>query len=191
MCKSLTTVTNLTKANKVICLAVSSLQDGGDSSGDALHLRLQCRHSVSITPSQPNMPAPDPIPTILAQTRTVAVVGFSSKPARAGYYVPEYLQAQGYHIIPVNPNLSAALGQPAYPDLLSLPEPVDLVLIFRRSEEVAPVVDQAIAIGAKAVWMQQGIVDQASAARARTAGLLVVMDACMLVEHRRWRTIKP
>lgn len=133
------------------------------------------------------MPAPDPIPTILAQTHTIAVVGLSSRPSRAGYYVPEYLQGQGYHILPVNPHLSAALGQPAYPDLLAVPEAVDLVLIFRRSEEVGPVVDQAIAIGAKAVWMQLGIVDGAAAARARAAGLLVVMDACMLIEHRRWR----
>lgn len=134
------------------------------------------------------MPTPNPIPTLLAQTHTIAVVGFSSKPARAGYYVAEYLQTQGYQIIPVNPNLSAALGRPAYPDLLSVPDPVDLVLIFRRSQEVGPVVDQAIVIGAKAVWMQLGIVDGAAAARARAAGLLVVMDACMLVEHRRWQT---
>lgn len=137
----------------------------------------------------PEMPTPDPIPTILAETRVIAVVGLSSRPSRAGYYVPEYLQAQGYRIIPVNPNLSAALGQPAFPDLASVPEAVDLVLIFRRSEEVGPVVDQAIARGARAVWMQLGIVDEAAAARARAAGLLVVMDACMLVEHRRWQAI--
>ncbi len=132
------------------------------------------------------MVTPNPIPTILSTTRTIAVVGFSSRSSRAGYYVPEYLQGQGYDIIPVNPNLSAGLGRPAFPDLLSLSEAVDLVLIFRRSEEVGPVVDQAIAIGAKAVWMQQGIVNEAAAARARAAGLLVVMDACMLIEHRRW-----
>jgi hypothetical protein len=137
------------------------------------------------------MPTPDPIPTILAAARSIAVVGLSSRPSRAGYYVPEYLQAQGYHIIPVNPHLNAALGRPAHPDLLSVPEAVDLVLIFRRSEEVGPVVDQAIAIGAKAVWMQLGIIDEAAAAKARAAGLLVVMDACMLVEHRRWRAAKP
>lgn len=137
------------------------------------------------------MPTPNPIPTILAETRTIAVVGFSSRPSRAGYYVPEYLQTQGYTIIPVNPNLSAGLGQPAYPDLASIPQPVDLVLIFRRSEEAPPVVEEAIAIGAKAVWMQSGIVNEAAAARAREAGLLVVMDACMLVEHRSRRASKP
>lgn len=125
------------------------------------------------------------IATILAETRTIAVVGFSSRPERAGYYVPAYLRDQGYRIIPVNPHLQNGLGEKAYPDLLSVPEPVDLVLIFRRPEEVPPVVEQAIAIGAKAVWMQLGIVNEAAAERARTAGLRVVMDACMLIEHRR------
>lgn len=125
------------------------------------------------------------IATILAETRTIAVVGFSSRPERAGYYVPAYLRDQGYRIIPVNPHLQNGLGEKAYPDLLSVPEPVDLVLIFRRPEEVPPVVEQAIAIGAKAVWMQLGIVNEAAAERARAAGLRVVMDACMLIEHRR------
>jgi predicted CoA-binding protein len=125
------------------------------------------------------------IETILAETRTIAVVGFSSRPERAGYYVPAYLHDQGYRIIPVNPHLQNGLGEKAYPDLLSVPEPVDLVLIFRRPEEVLPVVEQAIAIGARAVWMQLGIVHEAAAARARAAGLRVVMDACMLIEHRR------
>lgn len=127
------------------------------------------------------------IATILAETRTIAVVGFSSRPERAGYYVPAYLRDQGYRIIPVNPHLQNGLGEKAYPDLLSVPEPVDLVLIFRRPEEVPPVVEQAIAIGAKAVWMQLGIVNEAAAERARAAGLRVVMDACMLIEHRRWQ----
>lgn len=124
---------------------------------------------------------------ILATTRTIAVVGFSSREERAGYYVPAYLQANGYRIMPVNPYLSRALGEKAYPDLLSVPEPVDLVLLFRRSEAVPPFVGQAIQIGAKVVWMQLGIVNEAAAAVARAAGLEVVMDACMLVEHRRWR----
>jgi len=99
--------------------------------------------------------------------------------------VPAYLQLQGYRIIPVNPSLESALGERAYPDLPSVPEPVDLVLIFRRSEAVAPFVDQAIQIGAKAVWMQLGIVNQDAAEAARRAGLDVVMDACMMVEHRK------
>jgi predicted CoA-binding protein len=96
-----------------------------------------------------------------------------------------YLQQQGYRIIPVNPNETEIFGEPAYPDLLSVPEPVEIVQIFRRSKHVAEVVDQAIAIGAKAVWMQDGIVDEAAGQRARGAGLLVVMNDCMAREHRR------
>lgn len=130
------------------------------------------------------------IETILAETRTIAVVGFSSRPERAGYYVPAYLREQGYRIIPVNPHVQSGLGEKAYPDLLAVPEAVDLVLVFRRPEEVPPVVEQAIAIGAKAIWMQLGIVHEAAAARARAAGLRVVMDACMLVEHRRRQSMR-
>lgn len=122
---------------------------------------------------------------ILATTKTIAVVGFSSKSHRAGYYVPEYMQQHGYRIVPVNPNLDNVLGETAYPDLLSVPEPVDLVLIFRRSEAVPPFVEQAVEIGAKAVWMQLGIVNRDAAAKATEAGLLVVMDACILIEHKR------
>ena len=97
------------------------------------------------------------IPKILNETKTIAVVGFSRSPSKAGYYVPAYLQGQGYRIIPVNPNLAEGLGVPAYPSLKDIPEPVDLVLIFQRSENVPPFIDQAIAIGAKGVWMQSGI----------------------------------
>jgi predicted CoA-binding protein len=124
---------------------------------------------------------------IMATARTIAVVGLSSRSSRAGYYVPAYLQEQGYRIIPVNPHLTQALGEKAYPDLPAVPEPVDLVLLFQRSENVPPFVTQAIQIGARAVWMQQGIANEAAAAAARAAGLDVVQDACMLVEHRRWR----
>jgi predicted CoA-binding protein len=122
---------------------------------------------------------------LLDTTKTISVVGLSSRPGRPGYYVPAYLQAQGYRIIPVNPFIESALGEKSYPDLLAVPEPVDLVLLFRRSEAVPPFVDQAIEIGAKAVWMQLGIVNQAASKKARQAGLDVVMDACMLVEHKR------
>jgi predicted CoA-binding protein len=121
---------------------------------------------------------------LLDSAKTIAVVGLSSRKMRAGYYVPAYLQEVGYRIIPVNPNLQSALGERAFPDLLSIPEPVDLVLIFQRSEAVPPFVEQAIQIGSKAVWMQLGIRNEAAARRAREAGLEVVMDACMLVEHR-------
>jgi len=128
---------------------------------------------------------------ILKTAKTIAVVGFSSRPSRAGYYVPAYLQQQGYRIIPVNPYLKEGLGEKAYPDLLSIPEPVDLVLIFQRSEKVPPFVTQAIQINAKAVWMQLGIYNQAAAAAARSAGLDVVMDACMMVEHRNRPHLTP
>lgn len=124
---------------------------------------------------------------ILKTSKTIAVVGFSSKPDRPGYTVPAYLKEQGYRIIPVNPNLTEALGEKAYASLREVPVPVDVVEIFRRPEDVPPVVEDAVAIGAKVVWMQLGIVNEAAAARARAAGLQVVMDACMSVAHRRMR----
>lgn len=122
---------------------------------------------------------------ILDNAHTIAVVGLSSRKERAGYYVPAYLQQYGYRIIPVNPYLDEALGEKAYPDLPSVPVPVDLVLIFQRSESVPPFVEQAIQIGAKAVWMQLGIKNEQAAAAARAADLQVVQNACMLVEHKK------
>jgi predicted CoA-binding protein len=127
-----------------------------------------------------------PMEKIMAEAKTIAVVGFSSQPSKAGYYVPAYLKEQGYRIIPVNPNLSEGLGETAVPTLTAIAEPVDLVLIFQRSENVPPFVDEAIEIGAKAVWMQLGIAHETAAAKARAAGLDVVQNACLLVEHRRW-----
>lgn len=127
------------------------------------------------------------IEQVLATTKTIAVVGLSSHRHRAGYYVPAYLQENGYRIIPVNPNLDSALGETAYPDLSAVPESIDLVLIFRRSEQVLLPVELAVGVGAKAVWMQLGIFNQVAADKAKKAGLAVVMDACMMVEHRRWR----
>jgi predicted CoA-binding protein len=125
------------------------------------------------------------VATLLDNTHTIAVVGLSSRPERAGQYVPAYLQRHGYRIIPVNPHLTQALGERAYAQLTDIPQAVDLVLIFQRSENVPPFVDQAIAIGAKAVWMQSGIAHEAAAAKARAAGLQVVQDRCMMVELRR------
>jgi uncharacterized protein len=125
----------------------------------------------------------------LKTSKTIAVVGLSSNPDRPGYTVPAYLQEQGYRIIPVNPNLMEALGEVAYPSLREIPEPVDVVEIFRRSEDVPPVVEDAIAIGAKVVWMQLGIVNEKAAARARSAGLRVVMDTCMSIAHHRMREL--
>ena len=128
---------------------------------------------------------PQPIEKILREARTVAVVGFSSKKERAGYYVPAYLKRHGYTIYAVNPTLSEGLdGDPAYTVLADVPAPVDVALIFQRSERVPPFVDEAIAIGAKAVWMQEGIENEEAAQKAREAGLDVVQDACMMVQHK-------
>ena len=124
---------------------------------------------------------------ILNSSRVVAVVGLSAKPDRPSYRVAVYLKTQGYRIIPVNPAESEILGELCYPDLASVPEPVDLVDIFRRSEEVLPIVKDAIRIGAKAVWMQEGVINEEAAALASEAGLRVVMDKCMLKEHRKLR----
>jgi uncharacterized protein len=130
-------------------------------------------------------PQQQTIDAILSTTRTVAVVGMSDNPARPSNEVASYLARNGFEIIAVNPRLREALGKPCYPDLRSVPGPVDVVDIFRRSSEAGEAVDDAIAIGARAVWMQEGVVDAAAAARARAAGLLVVMDRCMLKEHAR------
>ena len=124
---------------------------------------------------------------VLVNTKTIAVVGLSRRQSRAGYYVPAYLQQHGYRIIPVNPYLDEALGEPAYAELTMIPDEVDLVLLFQRSEKVPAFVEQAIEIGAKAIWMQLGIYNEKAANGARAAGLEVVMNSCMLVEHRRWR----
>lgn len=129
----------------------------------------------------------DTIQSILRDTHTIAVVGLSARPDRAGYYVPAYLQKQGYRIIPVNPALEFELGETAYAQLTDVPYLVDLVLLFQRSENIPPFVDQAIEIGAKAVWMQSGIRNHAAALKARDAGLKVVQDACMMIEHRRFK----
>jgi len=124
---------------------------------------------------------------ILASARTIAVVGLSPDPRRPSHGVARYLQRVGYHIIPVNPNVDAVLGERAYPSLRQIPEPVDVVEVFRRSEFVGPIVDDAIAIKAGAVWLQDGVVDEAAAERARASGLDVVMDDCMMRRHAQRR----
>ena len=125
---------------------------------------------------------------ILNSSRVVAVVGLSAKPDRPSHRVADYLKAQGYRIIPVNPAESEILGELCYPDLASVPESVDVVDIFRRSEEVLPIVKEAIRVGAKAVWIQEGVINEEAAARAREAGLMVGMDKCMLKEHQKLRS---
>lgn len=120
---------------------------------------------------------------ILGSARTIAVVGLSPDPRRASHGVARYLQRAGYRIIPVNPKIDEVLGERAYPSLTAVPEPVDVVDVFRRSEFVGPIVEDAIAIKAAAIWLQDGVVDEAAAGRARAAGLDVVMDDCMMRRH--------
>jgi predicted CoA-binding protein len=127
----------------------------------------------------------DPILDLLKKYKTIAVVGLSSNPMRSSYGVTEYMQGEGYRVIPVNPNEREVLGEKSYARLEEVPEKIEIVNIFRRVEEVAPVVDSAIRIGAKVVWMQQGIEHEVAAEKARAAGLTVVEDACILVEHRK------
>ena|SRR5579872_4340394 len=125
------------------------------------------------------------IADLLRSAHTIAVVGLSNKQWRASYGVSEYMQRAGYKIIPVNPELREVLGERCYPDVESAPGPIDIVNIFRRSELVPEVVEAAIRVGAKAVWMQEGVVNEDAAARAKAAGLVVVMDRCLLKEHRK------
>ena len=122
---------------------------------------------------------------ILKECRTIAVVGLSSNPVRPSYGVAGYMKQQGYRVIPINPHETNVLGEQAYPSLAAVPDKVDLVDVFRRSEEAGVVVDEAILIGAKAIWLQEGVIDEAAAQRAQQAGLLVVMDRCWLKEHRK------
>ena len=122
---------------------------------------------------------------ILNEYNSIALVGASPNPRQASCRVASYLDSHGYRVIPVNPYAQEILGKTSYPNLSSVPEPVEVVNIFRSSEEVMPIVDEAIKIGAKAVWMQEGVIDDEAAAKARDAGLLVVMDKCMRKEHLR------
>jgi len=128
---------------------------------------------------------PEEIARIIRQYRTIAVVGLSSDPSRPSYQVAQYLQAQGYRIIPVNPNCREVLGQRCYASLADIPEPVDIVDIFRQVEAIPAIVAEAIAIGAKVVWMQLGLEHAEAAAQARQAGLQVVMNRCLKVEHAK------
>lgn len=129
--------------------------------------------------------APEVIDRILAETKTIAVVGLSSDGTRASNSVSRYIQSNGYRIIPVNPNEATVLGEKCYARLEDVPEKIDLVDVFRRSEEAGQHVDEAIRIGARGVWLQEGVIDQEAARRAIEAGLDVVMDRCILKEHMK------
>ncbi len=126
----------------------------------------------------------DPIKKVLEESKTIAIVGASDNPQRPSYDVAQYLQRQGFRIIPVNPALTELFGEKVYPDLLSIPEPVDVVDIFRRPEAVPEIVEQAIAKRVKVVWMQPGAENMQAAERVMEAGLEVIMGVCMMREHR-------
>jgi len=126
----------------------------------------------------------DPIGDLLARAKTIAVVGLSDNPLRPSHGVSAYMQAQGYRIIPINPGIAQALGEKAYPSLLDVPEKIDVVNVFRRPEFVDEIVEQAIRLKVPAVWMQEEVVNERAAAKARAAGMLVAMDLCILKEHK-------
>ena len=122
---------------------------------------------------------------ILNEYRSIAIVGASPNPERLSHQVANYLIEQGYRVSLINPTVTEIMGQTSYPDLSSIPDPVEVVDIFRRSDQVEPIVDEAIKIGAKVVWMQEGVVNEAAADKAKNSGLLVVMNKCMRQEHER------
>ncbi len=129
-------------------------------------------------------PEADPIRDLLQRSKTIAVVGLSESPMRPSYGVSAYMQTHGYKIIPVNPAIVEALGEKSYPSLLEVPEKIDIVNIFRRPEFVEDIVDQAIQLKVPAVWMQEEVINHKAAKKAEGAGLFVVMDLCILKEHR-------
>jgi predicted CoA-binding protein len=129
-------------------------------------------------------PNPDPIADLLKRARTIAVVGLSDSPLRPSHGVAAYMQSRGYRIIPVNPNIQEALGEPSFPSLLDVPERIDIVNVFRRSDQVDEVVEQAIKLKVPMIWMQEDVINEPAAQRARQAGIFVVMDSCILKEHR-------
>ena len=131
-----------------------------------------------------NTTTTDPITELLRKAKTIAVVGLSDSPLRASHGVSAYMQSQGYRIVPVNPTVDNVLGEDSYSSLLDVKEKIDIVNIFRRSEFVPDVVDQAIQLKVPAIWMQEGVVHEAAAEKARKVGILVIMDRCILKEHR-------
>jgi predicted CoA-binding protein len=130
-----------------------------------------------------SLPQTDPVTELLKRTKTIAVVGLSDKPMRVSHGVSAYMQSHGYRIIPVNPQIEACLGEKAYASLLEVPEKIDIVNVFRRPEFVEEVVDQAIQLKVPAIWMQEDVVHEKAAAKARGAGIFVVMDRCILKDH--------
>ena len=131
-----------------------------------------------------SLPQSDPIAELLSRSRTIAVVGLSCNPLRPSHGVSAYMQRHGYHIIPVNPHIQECLGEKAYASLLDVPEKIDIVNIFRRPEFVQTVVNEAIELNVPAIWMQEDVIHERAAEKARQSGIFVVMDMCILKEHR-------
>ncbi|HEX4424665.1 MAG TPA: CoA-binding protein [Terriglobales bacterium] len=129
-------------------------------------------------------PKSDPLFDLLQRSKTIAVVGLSNSPLRPSHGVSAYMQTHGYRIIPVNPTIQISLGEKAYASLLDVPGKIDIVNIFRRPEFVEEIVDQAIQLKVPAIWMQEGVVHEKAAEKARKAGIFVIMDSCILQEHR-------
>jgi predicted CoA-binding protein len=156
----------------------------GSGSSFACSIRL----NTALSPEQQALyQDADLINDLLDRAKNVAIIGMSSNPQKASYFVAAYLLHEGYNVIPVNPNLSQALGRKAYPDLLSVPDRIDIVDVFRPANEIPAITAQAIQIKARCLWLQLRLIDLDSAARARQAGLGVVMDKCIKMEHGRYR----
>lgn len=130
-------------------------------------------------------PGENEIRDLLRRSKTIAVVGFSPKPHRASHNVARQMQRMGYRIIPVRPGLTEGLGEPAYPDLASVPDAIDIVDVFRASENTGPVFDECLRLGLKTIWLQDGVINLEAAARARAAGMTVIMDRCVLRDFTR------
>jgi hypothetical protein len=131
-----------------------------------------------------SLPEPDPIADLLKRSRTIAVVGLSNNPLRPSHGVSAYMQSHGYRIIPVNPVIADSLGEKSHASLLEVPQKIDIVNIFRRPEHVETIVDQAIQLKVPVIWMQEGVIHEKAAEKARRAGIFVIMDLCILKEHR-------
>jgi predicted CoA-binding protein len=128
-------------------------------------------------------PSDEDVKTLLTGANTIAIVGASSNPEKSSYGIMQRLQSVGYHVIPVNPRETEVLGEKSYPSLTDIPVPIDIVDVFRRAEDTPPIADEAVKIGAKAIWLQSGISNEDTAARAKAGGLAVVMDACLATAH--------
>jgi len=161
-------------------LGIDFLSEPGKENGPSGHPPAQPRYNTIMA----SAPPADPIAELLKRSKTIAVVGLSDNPLRPSHGVSAYMQAQGYRIIPVNPRITEALGEKAYSTLHDVPDRIDIVNIFRRSELVAEIVDEAIVLKVPAIWMQERVINEKAAAKARTAGAFVVMDRCILKEHK-------